>query len=122
MGQSGTNKKRPVLLRVLRGHARPIPTEHDWDERRARQQMILESKAAPVELLADISWLSMVCFVEGIVPDSLGLSEELTSKVRGDLRTLDGHDTLELYWSCLDRLRRIGLPEQREERDAPDPK
>lgn len=120
MGQADTNKKRPVVPRVPRGHARTIPTERDWEERRARQQIVHEANTAPVELLADISWLSMVCFVEGIVPDRLGLSEELTRKVRVDLETLEGHDTLEMYWSCLDRLRRIGLREQREEKDASD--
>jgi hypothetical protein len=75
-----------------------------------------------VELLADISWLSMVCFVEGIVPDTLGLSEELTHKVRADLKTLEGHDTLEMYWSCLDRLRHLDASGQREEGNASDTK
>jgi hypothetical protein len=120
MGRDGNNTKRPVLLQVLQGNALPIPTERDWEDRRTRQQRTPQPNAAPVELLADISWLSMVCFVEGIVPDTLGLSEELTHKVRADLETLEGHDTLEMYWSCLDRLRRIGMPDQREEGDASD--
>jgi hypothetical protein len=121
MGRDGAKTEKPILLRVLRGSGRSIPTEHDWEERRARQQRVHEPKEAPVELLADISWLSMVCFVEGIVPDTLGLSEELTRKVRGDLETLEGHDTLEMYCSCLDRLRRIGVSDQQEEGDASDP-
>ncbi|MEY4700830.1 MAG: hypothetical protein RL326_1017 [Pseudomonadota bacterium] len=120
MGRDSNNTKRPVLLHVLRGNARPIPSERDWEERRSRQQRTSEPKAPSVALLADISWLSMVCFVEGIVPDTLGLSEELTCKVRADLETLEGHDTLEMYWSCLNRLRRIGAPDQREEGDASD--
>jgi hypothetical protein len=62
----------------------------------------------------------MVCFVEAIEPDTLGLSDDLTLKVRRDLATLQGHDTLEIYWSCLDRLRRIGVSDQREEGDASD--
>lgn len=120
MGRDSGNTKRPVLLQVLQGNARAIPTERDWDERRSRQHRTAESNAAPVELLADISWLSMVCFVEAIEPDTLGLSDDLTLKVRRDLATLQGHDTLEMYWSCLDRLRRIGVSDQREEADASD--
>jgi hypothetical protein len=62
----------------------------------------------------------MVCFVEAIDPHTLALSEELTREVRQDLETLEGHDTLEMYWSCLDRLRRLGVSERQGESDASD--
>lgn len=112
--------ERPVLLRLFQGQARHPPTAVDWDERRARHQARPKPPEARVDSLAEISWLSMVCFVEAIDPSTLGLSEELAIKVRDDLETLEGHDTLEMYWSCLDRLRRLGSPENQGESDAAD--
>jgi len=120
MARGGEKTKRPVLLKVLRGNAPSIPTARDWEERRARQRVPSPPKDAPIEPLADISWLSMVCFVEAIDPHTLALSEELTREVRQDLETLEGHDTLEMYWSCLDRLRRLGVSERQGESDASD--
>lgn len=111
---------RPALLRLLQGETRPHPTAADWDERRERRQGASERHVGPVDLLADISWLSMVCFVEAIDPGTLGLSEHLAAKVRSDLEALQGHDTLEMYWSCLDRLRRLGIPAGQGEDDVAD--
>jgi len=121
MKEDETGKKeKPALLRLLQGEARPLPTSADWEERRERRQGPSERKEAQVDLLAEISWLSMVCFVEAIDPNTLGLSEEFATKVRSDLETLQGHDTLEMYWSCLDRLRRLGIPEGQGEDNAAD--
>jgi len=122
MGRDSNNTKRPVLLHVLRGNARPIPSERDWEERRSRQQRTSEPKAPSVALLADISWLSMVCFVEDVDPCTLGLSAELLERVRADLLVLSERDTLETYWRCLELLRRIEVSEKLEDLDVSDSK
>lgn len=117
-----SRSRKLSLSTLLKRSEGVVPTVAEWEERRARQQQVSMVKEAPVELLAKISWLSMVCFVEDIVPKDLGLSQELVERVSGELKALEGHDILETYWRCLERLRQWGAPEEGKQRDAPDSK
>ncbi len=108
------------FLRLLKRGARPIPSAEDWEAARALRYKTAAPAEALVDFMADLSWLSMVCFVEAIDPGTVGLSEELLARVQRDLKRIEERDTLEMYWSCLERLRHLELIDEREANDALD--
>jgi hypothetical protein len=55
-------------------------------------------------LIASCHWLTLVCFIEHIDPESLALAPELLTRVRDERMALRECDPLVCYWAVLDRL------------------
>lgn len=95
----------------------------DWDARRA-QNLGIKPPAQEVQnpaavAVASAHWLTAVCWVEGVEPESLALAPMLLSQVQMELETLRKLDPLEVYVAALESLTLVEEEEEAEYEEEP---
>jgi hypothetical protein len=115
-----------MVIKLLFSPSRPVPSQGDWDASRLSRDGIsarsihphlkkIGSKPNSVavkgvasdetksnglsldEVVSSMHWISLVCFLEGIAPSELLLSDDLSLRIEGELAQLGEHSALDVY-------------------------
>jgi hypothetical protein len=114
-----------MVIKLLFSPSRPVPSQGDWDasrlgrdgisarsihphlERGAKLNSVAvkgvasdETKSNGLslnEVVSSMHWISLVCFLEGIPPSELLLSDDLSLRIEGELAQLGGHSAIDVY-------------------------
>lgn len=112
-------------IKLLLLPCRAVPSKRDWDAGRlgnggigvsgirphlpseakvcSSEDRILaadvtkDSREALDEVVSTMHWISLVCFLEGLDPDGLLLSDDLSLRIEGELARLGGCSALDVY-------------------------
>jgi hypothetical protein len=88
--------------------ARPdiAPSVEEWDAARAREFGLseVEEQDSVAVLVGQMHWLSLACYIEGIAPQALALSQDLSQRVDQELTQLRDCNPLEAYVASLECL------------------
>jgi hypothetical protein len=102
------------IVNKLAAQSDMAPSVEQWNEARAREFGLLKEQqedSISAEV-AQMHWLSLACFAEGIEPASIALNNHLLERVSAELKKLADYSSLEAYAACLEQLGKTLQPEQ----------
>jgi hypothetical protein len=96
-----------IVNRMFQTLSEP-PSIEEWDASRVKDLGIAgadEHEQEPVvEAVNGAHWLSVICYVEQIQPESLALEPALLAQIKLELRHFDQLDPLKVYAASIERL------------------
>lgn len=95
-----------IVRRLFASKYRGVPPTK-WNDMRGERVLDPEIRSARElsKIVKRAHWLSVVCFMEQVSPDSLCLTQSLLETVEGEIQHLSEFEPLAVYAAALARLK-----------------